>query len=209
MDCRLTLLILGLLAENAVTELRWGLLSTFPRPMPVTSSAQVFPRLFTVNNTLKLPVLHLNNDTRPVESNRTILLNGTLCFQITPTVDPELSPCVGLFPQEAVWSDRLNFTSKKIRQLRLAIASVNSTSVDPAVLSGLSKWLHDVTTWFSQWGGLTSSTVVFVLVIILLLYCVCKLRRRQDGYMLLTQQALFTLQEGGDPQVWFQAMEDV
>ncbi|XP_068921482.1 uncharacterized protein [Petaurus breviceps papuanus] len=582
MDCRLTLLILGLLAENAVTELRWGLLSTFPRPMPVTSSAQVFPRLFTVNNTLKLPVLHLNNDTRPVESNRTISLNGTLCFQITPTVDPELSPCVGLFPQEAVWSDRLNFTSKRvtgsllrglwpartmirakdnsgllcgegggewrpqpsaqprcrpsrhkdfwpwtecqsptavpvhpfftfsppipsgnvtagvatnwtcqdakplmstvtsdtnsrhlhyedpgvtanpfdlwllcgeggacldlrpmamllggvmgwgngtwteldpfdfnmsrpvkhvqipptpvcvwqpflflvsnwtghnesllqckndcfysscwnaqafplavvlrlprwvpwplnitnsalqlrpkrdfgisaaiiatiavaaaaaaaaaaslayavpaatavanlsasvtmaltaqeginghlytgmmllnqrvdliqeevdvlwevaqvgctlrmpglcvtpvlyenftraanlsrqlsvlllgnwsaeygqqIRQLRLAIASVNSTSVDPAVLSGLSRWLHDVTTWFSQWGGLTSSTVVFVLVIILLLYCVCKLRRRQDGYMLLTQQALFTLQEGGDPQVWFQAMEDV
>ncbi|XP_068921839.1 uncharacterized protein [Petaurus breviceps papuanus] len=82
--------------------------------MPVTSSAQVFPRLFTVNNTLKLPVLHLNNDTRPVESNRTISLNGTLCFQITPTVDPELSPCVGLFPQEAVWSDRLNFTSKRV-----------------------------------------------------------------------------------------------
>ncbi|XP_068959761.1 uncharacterized protein [Petaurus breviceps papuanus] len=112
--CRLTLLILGLLAENAVTELRWGLLSTFPRPMPVTSSAQVFPRLFTVNNTLKLPVLHLNNDTRPVESNRTISLNGTLCFQITPTVDLELSPCVGLFPEEAVWSDRLNFTSERV-----------------------------------------------------------------------------------------------
>ena len=39
---------------------RWGIMSTFPLPMPVMHNAQIFPRFFTTDKELGLAYLPLD-----------------------------------------------------------------------------------------------------------------------------------------------------
>jgi hypothetical protein len=47
-------------------ELRWGIMSVFPKPLPLTHSAQVFPRFFTANTSLQLPFFPDDEGVAPV-----------------------------------------------------------------------------------------------------------------------------------------------
>lgn len=78
-----TLLVLVgvlLLSSLAMTEHRWGILTAFPRPLPVTHTAAVFPRFFTTNETLDLPYLPIDLEEANVTSYN-LDLSGSLCFQ--------------------------------------------------------------------------------------------------------------------------------
>ncbi|XP_055464764.1 uncharacterized protein LOC129678107 [Psammomys obesus] len=66
-------------------EIRWGILSTFPRPMPVMYDAQVFPRFFTTNDSIGLPYLPMSQDIAPIPDNNTQPNNGSLCFTTNQT----------------------------------------------------------------------------------------------------------------------------
>jgi hypothetical protein len=57
-------LLLGvLMLPTVMTEdLRWGIMSVFPKPLPLTYSAQVFPPFFTSNASLQLPFLPGDED---------------------------------------------------------------------------------------------------------------------------------------------------
>ena len=63
-------------------EQRWAILSTFPKPMPVCHDAIVFPKFFTTNKTLDLPYLPYDPTGAPLGENRSLLEQGSLCFQI-------------------------------------------------------------------------------------------------------------------------------
>ena len=63
-------------------EQRWAILSTFPKPMPVRHDAIVFPKFFTTNKTVDLPYLPYDPTRAPLGENRSLLEQGSLCFQI-------------------------------------------------------------------------------------------------------------------------------
>ena len=63
-------------------EQRWAILLTFPKPMPVRHDAIVFPKFFTTNKTLDLPYLPYDPTRAPLGKNRSLLEQGSLCFQI-------------------------------------------------------------------------------------------------------------------------------
>lgn len=75
------------------SELRWGIMSTFPLPMPVMYNAQVFPRFFTTNKKLGLVYLPMDSQVEQVKENRTIFLKGSLCFSINGTVPSCITLC--------------------------------------------------------------------------------------------------------------------
>ena len=61
-------------------ELRWGIMSTFPLPMPVMYNAQIFPRFFTTDKELGLAYLPLDEQIQALLENRTFFLQGSLFF---------------------------------------------------------------------------------------------------------------------------------
>lgn len=67
-------------------ELRWGIMSTFPQPLPVMHDAQVFPRFFSTNESLGLPYLPMDANVAPVLSNSSWILNGSLCFTVSVNI---------------------------------------------------------------------------------------------------------------------------
>ena len=80
------LMSLVLVMSRATTtkgEQRWGIMSTFPLPMPVMYNAQVFPRFFTTNKELGLAYLPIDTHIAQVTENRTIFPEGSLCFRVT------------------------------------------------------------------------------------------------------------------------------
>lgn len=82
---------------------RWGIMSTFPLPMPVMYDAQVFPRFFTTNRELGLAYLPLDEQTERVKENRTFSLAGSLCFLVPHNDSMVSSPCVQLKNQSSAW----------------------------------------------------------------------------------------------------------
>jgi hypothetical protein len=61
---------------------RWAILSIFPKLMPVRHDAVVFPKFFTTNKTVDLPYLPYDPTQAPLGENRSLLEQGSLCFQI-------------------------------------------------------------------------------------------------------------------------------
>ena len=49
---------LGMLPLVRTEELHWGIMSVFPKTMPLMQSAQVFPQFFTSNASLQLPFFY-------------------------------------------------------------------------------------------------------------------------------------------------------
>ena len=47
-------------------ELRWSIISVFPKPLPLTYSAQMFPHFFTSKASLQLPFLPDDEGVAPV-----------------------------------------------------------------------------------------------------------------------------------------------
>lgn len=69
---------------KVTAELQWGILSAFPKLMPVHHDVQVFPRLFTTNNKLNLPFLPLDAESAFIGENRSLSEEGSLCFTVNP-----------------------------------------------------------------------------------------------------------------------------
>ena len=76
------LLMLDILVPSISGELRWGIMSTFPLPMPVMHNAQIFPRFFTTDKELGLAYLSLDEQIQALQENRTFFLQGSLCFML-------------------------------------------------------------------------------------------------------------------------------
>ena len=93
-----------LMILNGQMEPRWGILSVFPRPMPIHHDAGLFPRLFTSNRSLDIPYLPIETDLAPIGENRSFGLKGTLCFYIVRNIS-ETSSCIPLYNQMAGWFD--------------------------------------------------------------------------------------------------------
>ena len=62
-------------------EYRWAILSAFPKPVPVRHDAVVFPKFFTTNKTLELPYLPFDPTRAPLGESRSLLEQGSLCFE--------------------------------------------------------------------------------------------------------------------------------
>lgn len=91
----LRLLLMTTLAGMSAHEYRWGIMSTFPFPMPVMYNAQIFPRFFTTDRELGLPFLPWDSQIERVIDNRTHYLPGSLCFVLNSTTPG----CLGLHVQ--------------------------------------------------------------------------------------------------------------
>lgn len=131
-----TLLVLVgvlLLSSLAMTEHRWGILTAFPRPLPVTHTAAVFPRFFTTNETLDLPYLPMDMEEANVTSYN-LDLSGSLCFQFWSGSASEDYSCVTFSPQAAAWVDQpeLTWTQKLDQWLRQTLLSTQSPSTEAA-----------------------------------------------------------------------------
>lgn len=74
--------MLEILVPSISGELRWGIMSTFPLPMPVMHNAQIFPRFFTTDKELGLAYLPLDEQIQALLENRTFFLQGSLCFML-------------------------------------------------------------------------------------------------------------------------------
>lgn len=84
-------------------ELRWGILSAFPKPMPVRHDAAVFPRFFTTEKSLNLPFLTRDLDVATLGENRFLLEKGSLCFRMVPGGNSSFGDCILLTNQALGW----------------------------------------------------------------------------------------------------------
>ena len=89
-------LLLGMLPLVRTEELRWEIKSVFPKTMPLTYSAQVFPQFFTSNALLQLPFLSWDGEIAPVQESMLLQLKGLLCFQMIQNIS-QMSDCVQLY----------------------------------------------------------------------------------------------------------------
>ena len=96
------LLMLDILVPSISGELRWGIMSTFPLPMPVMHNAQIFPRFFTTDKELGLAYLPLDEQIQALLENRTFFLQGSLCFMLISSLQDK-SQCISLHYQSAAW----------------------------------------------------------------------------------------------------------
>lgn len=96
------LLMLEILVPSISGELRWGIMSTFPLPMPVMHNAQIFPRFFTTDKELGLAYLPLDEQIQALLENRTFFLQGSLCFMLISLLQDK-SQCISLYYQSAAW----------------------------------------------------------------------------------------------------------
>ena len=81
---------------------RWGIMSTFPLPMPVMHNVQIFPHFFTTDKELRLAYLPLDEQIQALLDNRTFFLHGSLCFMIISSLQDK-SQCISLYYQSAAW----------------------------------------------------------------------------------------------------------
>lgn len=63
-----------------------------------------------------------------------------------------------------------------LRELRVAILQVNSTRLDLSLMEGLSSWISSAFSYFKEWVGVGSFSLVLCCGIVLMLWMVCKLR---------------------------------
>ena len=88
--------MLEILVPSISGELRWGIMSTFPLPMPVMHNAQIFPRFFTTDKELGLAYLPLDEQIQALLENRTFFLQGSLCFMLISSlkIRANVYPCI-------------------------------------------------------------------------------------------------------------------
>lgn len=84
---------------------RWGLLSVFPKPMPIRHNAKLFPRLFSTNKSFDVPYLPYDEEIAGVGENRSIILSGSLCFEVARRLQAPSNSCIVLYNQTAAWFD--------------------------------------------------------------------------------------------------------
>ena len=77
----------------------------FPKPLPLTYSAQMFPHFFTSKASLQLPFLPDDKGVAPVTEPLQLALRGVLCFQLIVNISQN-SVCVQLYNQTAARFDR-------------------------------------------------------------------------------------------------------
>ena len=94
--------MLEILVPSINGEFRWGIMSTFPLPMPVMHNAQIFPRFFTTNKKLGIAYLPLDEQIQALLENRTFFLQGSLCFMLISLLQDK-SQCISLYYQSAAW----------------------------------------------------------------------------------------------------------
>lgn len=94
--------MLDILVPSISGELRWGIMSTFPLPMPVMHNAQIFPRFFTTDKELGLAYLPLDEQIQALLENRTFFLQGSLCFMLISSLQDKRQ-CISLHYQSAAW----------------------------------------------------------------------------------------------------------
>jgi hypothetical protein len=80
-------------------------MSVFLKLLPLTHSAQVFPRFFNSDAALRLPLLPNDEGVAPVTEPLQLALRGVLCFQLIVNISQD-SACVQLYNQIAAWFDR-------------------------------------------------------------------------------------------------------
>jgi hypothetical protein len=90
---------------SIMSEKRWAILSTSPKPMPIRHDAIVFPKFFTTNKTVDLPYLPYDPTRAPLGENRSLLEQGyvfKLMYQenVSPS-QPEPWEC--LISTEEAW----------------------------------------------------------------------------------------------------------
>ena len=100
--------MLDILVPSISGELRWGIMSTFPLPMPVMHNAQIFPRFFTTDKELGLAYLPLDEQIQALLENRTFFLQGSLCFMLISSLQDK-SQCISLHYQSAAWLKMASF----------------------------------------------------------------------------------------------------
>ena len=79
-------LVLRILLVVITEDPRWGILSVFPKPMPLIHSIQVFSQFFTSNASLQLPFLPWDGEIVPVQEPMQLQLRGLLCFQMIQNI---------------------------------------------------------------------------------------------------------------------------
>ena len=94
--------MLEILVPSISGELRWGIMSTFPLPMPVMHNAQIFPRFFTTDKELGLAYLPLDEQIQALLENRTFFLQGSLCFMLISSLQDK-GQSISLYYQSAAW----------------------------------------------------------------------------------------------------------
>jgi hypothetical protein len=60
--------VAGNAPASKTKKLHWGIMSVFPKPMPLMHLALVFPRFFTFNASLQLPFLPWDGEIAPVRN---------------------------------------------------------------------------------------------------------------------------------------------
>lgn len=111
--------------------LRWGILSAFPKPMPVRFNAAVFPRFFTTNSSMNLPYLAKDTVTAPLGENRSFFTEGSLCFSTQ-----NLSKCIHLKQRKYGWFDKAKITVSHTNptisvNMLHSVLWINGTFVNP------------------------------------------------------------------------------
>lgn len=103
----LQLLLICLSHLMIQAEPRWGILSVFPKPMPIHHDAKLFPRLFTSNKSFDLPFLPLDEKVAGLGEYRNFSLLGSLCFTLVCNISQNNDPCMKLYNQTAAWFNLL------------------------------------------------------------------------------------------------------
>lgn len=68
-----------------------------------------------------------------------------------------------------------------LRELRMAILQVNSTHLDLSLMEDLSPWISSAFSYFKEWVGVGSFSLVLCCGIVLMLWMVCTLRAQTKG----------------------------
>ncbi|XP_057356155.1 uncharacterized protein LOC130683343 isoform X1 [Manis pentadactyla] len=129
------LILLSSLGTPIQGVLRWGILSAFPKPMPVRYNAVVFPRLFTTNSSINLPYVAMDTVTAPLGENRSFVTSGSLCF----TTNITQTNCIPLTRKAYGWYDPYDRhtaasssrTAFSQANLTLEVIWINGTFVQP------------------------------------------------------------------------------
>lgn len=97
------------------------------------------------------------------------------------------------------WTGRFDHL---VRQLRVAIAHVNSTRVDIVFAQGISDWIASAVSILKEWAGMGSMIALLALAVFLGFWWLCKLRRQRQNDNIMLMQAFAALEAGYSPAVW-------
>ncbi|KAL6081465.1 hypothetical protein STEG23_038407 [Scotinomys teguina] len=95
-----------------------------------------------------------------------------------------------------------------MRQLRVAIVSVNSTRMDAGLTEGLSSWLSSAMNHLKEWAGMGALAGLMVLVSVVCLWCLCQIRIQRNRDAVMTAQAFMAVKVGQSPKAWLAALKE-